>query len=203
VCGGAYQYGSPLILDSLIESVDKLSLTPVEMDFLNSGMMTKARILQGFGVSPFSIGQVENGNRAAMMVAEKTFCANVLNPLGEMLSLSLTKHLLPMFSDPGERLVLWIEKFVAQDDEMDLKKWELGLRFGAVDRNEYRRVSMNLPEDPKFDGAPDPMSQMFRNSVNRPTDLGEVGTRTPDLIDTWQFDAAHNRVAARNGNGKV
>lgn len=145
---GAYQgtlrADEPFIIDGLIEDITKLSNTIAEMDFLNSAKLTKAKVLQGFGVSPILLGEVEGANRASATVADEIFCAAKINPLIELLSQSMTAWLGPMFAKPHEKLCVWIDPAVAHDPELDLKRWELGSWMGAVTKNEFRRHVLNL-----------------------------------------------------------
>ena len=55
----------PLIVDGLLEGVERLSTTPAEMDFHAIGQPTKARILQAFGCNPIVVGEIQDSNRAA------------------------------------------------------------------------------------------------------------------------------------------
>ena len=91
-------HGEPLILDALIESVEKFSHTPEEMDFLDSGKSTKGRILQAYGVNPLILGEIEGANRAQAVVAEESFCSNTVNPLIEMMSQAITRWVCPRFA---------------------------------------------------------------------------------------------------------
>lgn len=145
---GAYQgtlrADEPFIIDGLIEDITKLSNTIAEMDFLNSAKLTKAKVLQGFGVSPILLGEVEGANRASATVADEIFCAAKINPLIELLSQSMTAWLGPMFAKPHEKLCVWIDPAIAHDPELDLKRWELGSWMGAVTKNEFRRHVLNL-----------------------------------------------------------
>ncbi len=193
-CQGAVNYGEPLILDALIEGVDRLSNTPREMDWLDSGMAVKSRILQAFGVNPLILGEIQGANRAQAYVAEEGFAKNVCNPLAELMSQVMTQWVGPRFARGKEKLAVWIDPVVPHDDELSLRQWEVGLRFGAVDRNEFRVRVLNLAESAEFSGPADLLGQLVRNSVAKPAP-GDVGTREPDLIHTWQFD----RIA--NGNG--
>ncbi|MEQ8790254.1 MAG: phage portal protein [Pirellulaceae bacterium] len=147
---GAMNHGEPLILDALIEDVKVLSRPwSKEMDFLNSGKMTKERICQIFGVSPYLIGGSEPGSRAASAVAEQHFIAGTINPKIELLSQTLTEWLAPMF---GGEIVVWIEPCTANDAEMELRRMELAAKFGALRMNELRTF-VGLPEDDAFDGV--------------------------------------------------
>jgi phage portal protein BeeE len=147
---GAYQgvtsSDEPVILDGLIESITKFSQTSEEMDWMQSSKLTKARVLQAYGVSPILLGEIENANRASSIVANEIFVENKCNPLIELISGSMTEWLAPMFSGPRERLVCWIEPAVAHDPDINLKQWELGAKLGFVTKNEYRHSILNLPD---------------------------------------------------------
>jgi HK97 family phage portal protein len=144
IYSGVINQGEPLILDAIIESVTKLTFTPAELDFLNSGKFTKSKILQGFGVSPILLGEVEGANRASATVADEIFCANKINPLIDLLSQTLTAWLGPMFAADGERLKIWIEPAVPHDPEMRFKHLQLACSKGAVRKNEIR-IPAGLP----------------------------------------------------------
>jgi len=148
---GAVNYREPLILDGMIEGVEKFTTTPAEMDFLNSGKQTKSRIMQAFGVNPMIVGEIDGANRAQAVVAEETFCQNCVNPLVELFSQVLTRWVGPRFASAGQRLAVWLAAAVAHDDELSLKQWDLGLRSGAATVNEYRVQVLNLPAMPDGD----------------------------------------------------
>jgi HK97 family phage portal protein len=148
---GALAADTPFIVDGLIESVQKLSNTVAEMDFLNSGKVTKSRILQAYGVSPILLGEIEGANRASSVVADEIFVGNKINPLIELISGSMSEYLGPMFAGPREKLVIWIEPACAHDPELNLKRWDLGLKMGAATRNEYRVQVLNLQPLPGAD----------------------------------------------------
>ena len=141
---GAVNYGEPLIVDGQIEGVDRLTNTVQEMDFLGSGKMTKSRIMQAFGVNPLIVGEIEGSNKAQAVVAERVFTASTVNPLIQLLSESMTRWVVPRFAD-RERLVAWITPAVADDDELNLQRWGLGLKSGCVTVNEFRARVLNLP----------------------------------------------------------
>lgn len=144
--GGAINHDKPIILDSLIEGVERISDRVLEMDFLNSASLTKSRILQGFGVSPILLGEVEGANRASAYVADYNLVAYKVNPVIELLSQALTKWLGPLFARSGERLRVWIEPAVARDPEMQFKKWSLAANRGLATVNEFRRHVLNLSD---------------------------------------------------------
>ena len=149
--GGVLKAGEPIIIDSLIERVEKFSQTVQEMDFGGSSKITKSRVLSAWNVSPALLGELEDANRATSTVADEIFVDNKITPLCQLLGSVLTQRLCPMFAGPSERLVCWIDQVQPHDAENQLKKWDLGMRMGAVTRNEYRRAMMNLRDLPGLD----------------------------------------------------
>ena len=128
---GAHRSGEPIILDAIVKDIKPLGNRPNEMDWLDSGTMIKEKILLSFGVNAIVAGQVENVNRASSVAAESHFCSN-LNPKLELLSQAFTEWLAPMFAAPGERLVVWVDRCVARDDELRIKKWEIAARHSLI-----------------------------------------------------------------------
>ncbi|MDY0167443.1 MAG: phage portal protein [Thermoguttaceae bacterium] len=140
---GAASRNEPIILDALVEDVFRLTLSASEMDFLNSSEMTKKRILEGFGVSPILLGQVEGANRASATTADEIFVSTKVNPLIRTLSESMTAWLGPLF---GDGLIVWIAPAVAHDAELSLRRYTLACQYGAVTKNELRRQLLNMPD---------------------------------------------------------
>jgi phage portal protein BeeE len=152
---GVINANEPMIFDGQIEDVFKLSTSPSEMSYLESGASTKERVLQSWGISPILLGQVEGANRASATVADYNMVANTVNPIITMLSLTMTEWLGPLYAGPGERLRIWIEPAVAHDDEMHLKRWQAGAQAKVVTPNEYRRNVLNLPDIEGGDKLPE------------------------------------------------
>lgn len=149
---GVHRFGEPVILDGLIEDVWKLSYTPAELDFLNSSKVSKARILQGYGMSPILLGEVEGANRASATVADEIFCSSKVNPLISLMSQVMTEWLGPAFAaGPSDKLTIWIDQAVPNDPELLLKKWDAARRNGDVSGNEYRAAVLNLEARPGLD----------------------------------------------------
>lgn len=155
---GRGKYGAWIIFDALIKGVEKLSLTPEEMGFLESGQITKSRIFQAYGVNPLVVGEIQGANRAQATVAEEAFCSNVINPLVTLLSQVLTRRVAPLFAQDKEKLAIWIEPARAHDPDLKLQEWELGLKTNAVDRNEYRTAVLGLQPKPGYDKLLIPMN---------------------------------------------
>jgi phage portal protein BeeE len=189
---GVTNAGEPLILDSLIEKIEKFSQSVVEMDFSNSSKITKARVLQAYGVSPILLGELENANRASSTVAEEIFVYNKVNPLIELISGVMTQWLAPMFSGPRERLVCWIEPAQPHDAENTLKQWDLGLKTGSATRNEYRTRVLNLQP---LDGLDVPLEPLGFLPAQQSDD---------DDSDNKPDDDSDNKPKKRlNGNNRI
>lgn len=139
---GALNAGEPVVLDGLIEDMRKITNTPQEMDFLQSGEATKARIYQGFGVNPISAGQVEGANRASATIADEHLCANTLNPLIELISASLTFDLAVKAGEPD--LLIWVEPARTRDPDQQRSDLDQLAKYGALKVNELR-AAYDLP----------------------------------------------------------
>ncbi|MBA3483917.1 MAG: phage portal protein [Pirellulales bacterium] len=160
MAGGSHKRGAPLIVDGMIEGVDKLTHGPSEMDFLDSGKQTKERILQAFGVNPIIAGQIEDANRASAAVAGQLFAEHTVNPIIELISQTLTRWVSCRFASPNEKLLAWIEPVRANDPEQRLSEWKAGMASGMVTQNEYRLAVLGLQAVPGGD--------VFRDSLGNP-----------------------------------
>lgn len=155
---GVTRFDEPIILDAIIEDVKRLNNTPLEMDFQNSGLFTKARILQAYACNEISLGAVENANRASAAIADRHLC-NEINAKLMLLSQAITQWVGPLF-DGGDRLVCWIEKATPNDPEMDLSEWGILAANGACSRNELRAAIKGLPPIVGGDSIGVPFSMM-------------------------------------------
>jgi phage portal protein BeeE len=140
--GGTANRQNPLIVDGLIEGVEKLTTSPQEMDFLNSGNQTKSRILQAFGINPIVVGEIEGANRASAVVAEQNFCETI-HPICELMSQQLTRWARGWYFD---KLVVWIDPCKVHDPEQKLNEWKTARANGDVTANEFRRNVLNLED---------------------------------------------------------
>ena len=135
--------GLPAILDGLIEEVTVLQSTPLEMDYMNSSKMIKDRIFQAFGLNPIIVGEITASNKAQALVAERSFMRNVLQPLADSISMTMTDYLGPWYDKP-KRLAVWLEKDLPKDEDLTVKKWQFGVDKGLVSDEEFRREMFGL-----------------------------------------------------------
>jgi len=146
--GGTMQAGEPIILDRLLRDVKELGNKPHEMDFQNSGEITKKRILTGFGTSGYIIGESEPGSRAASAMARHHFANFTINPKIELISQILTAFVAPRLAKGNEKLFLWIDPYEPEDREETRKDVETLVKGKAINRDEMRatlRGSAHLP----------------------------------------------------------
>lgn len=194
---GTMNHGEPLILDNLIEDVQKLSNTPAEMDWLNSGKSTKSRIAQGFGTNPIIMGKIEGANRASAVIADNHFCSFTVNPKIELISQVLTEYLSPMF---GGDLVIWIEPCQANDTEMKLKYLELLGKHSAITGGEMRELS---PFDLKLGDFSDPVASTGGRITSQALEALQESVRSidPKTFANRIVDQS-KAIPSKNGNGR-
>lgn len=147
---GMEKYNEPLIVDGLIESVQKINQTPRELDFVNSKKITTDGIDQGFHVNPIVMGRVEGANRASAAIADYHFVANKVNPNLVLFSESLTAWLGPHFARAGEKLVIYAEPASPSDPDYR-NQVEANLVRGSVLTFNEMRTRHNLPPIPELD----------------------------------------------------
>jgi phage portal protein BeeE len=146
--------GMPAIIDGLIEDIKKLSNTPSEMDWMQSGLSVKARLMQGFKVNPIVLGEVTPANKAQAVVAEQQVCKGAVNPILGKISCAASEFFSPFYED-GETLAVWLEQCNPKDDEMEFKQMTQGRQTGDITQEEYRNY-LGLPaiEDPEPKRSP-------------------------------------------------
>ena len=141
----------PLLLDGLIENVEKLTMSPEEMDFTDSAKGPESRILRTYGTNPFVLGEMENANRASAAAAEQNLCDGVINPLlslmGQVFSKTAGNILMP---ERPASVRTWFNPCHARDREMRLREWVNAGKLGMVTIDEYRKEILRvgpLPEN--------------------------------------------------------
>ena len=136
--------GEPAILDGMIESIEKLTNSPREMDWMESGESIKKRILQMLRVNPYILGEVTGVNRAQASVAQSAFADQAVNPLLGKLSEAATDFYGPIWDSPAN-LQVWFSAWEPQDPQLKAQTWGSARDRGDVNRNEYRAEVLGLP----------------------------------------------------------
>lgn len=179
---GAVNYNEPMVVDGMIEKIEKFSNNPQEMDYANSGNIVKARIFQAFGVNPLVLGEVTAGSHAQSSMADKHFVTTVINPLLDLMGQVITGWMVPYFNFGSRKVVAYFDPAVADDEQERRQIWQLAINSGVVTANEVRSRLLQLPEsdDPAADtlllGAMPPTGPASGPSVSQAVDdfLGSV-----------------------------
>lgn len=156
VMSGVANYGNPAIVDGLIESIERLSMTSNEMGWEKSEEKVRTRILSAYGVHPYILGEpVGVGGYAQVVNIEKRFYKRV-NTFLDMLSTVATTFVGPMTAkktkagpkkqEKKEDLLIWWESCEAVDPGLRWSNLNAARTRGDVSRNEIR-AELNLPPD--------------------------------------------------------
>jgi hypothetical protein len=165
---GVYNYGNPAVLDGMIESIDKLSMTDNEMGWEKSEESVKKAILSAFCVHPYILGEpVGQGGYAQVVNIEKRFFKRV-NCFLDMLGTVMTNLVGGDESDPD--LIVWWEKLEAVDPVQEKAMARFARKNGDISQNEFRAM-LGLGPDEDMNEALIP-DKMLTGIV---TMLGQVG----------------------------
>ena len=116
-------------------TVQRLSDSPREMDFVASRKDLRDTINSHWGLPPEMLGIVENSNRATAEAAKAIYAENVLTPLLKMREAAINAQLLPQFA-PG---LYWeFADIIPQDEQYQLQVANEGLSRCAITINEWR-----------------------------------------------------------------
>jgi len=141
----AQNYGTPVIVDEIVESVEPLNRSQDEIGWEKSEGTVRNRIVSPFGVHPFMMGEAINvGGYAQAAVIERQFYERINSYLA-MLSELVTK-IYADNTEGEEQIQIWWEECVARDDSLYSQDMREGRKTGDVKRNEYRAY-LGLPPD--------------------------------------------------------
>ncbi len=142
--GGVANYGNPVIVDGMIESVERLSMASNEMGWEKSEQSTKTAILSAFCVHPYILGEAVNvGGYAQVANIEKRFCKRV-NVFLDMLGNTLTNFIGTIEEDPS--LIIRLEKCKPVDPSLEWNNLKYARTNGDISQNEFRE-KLGLPPD--------------------------------------------------------
>ena len=132
--GGAANSGKMAILENGL-SIERIGISPKELDWLATNRSTRDDILAIFGVPASKLGLVEDVNRANAEANDYTFNANVIEPILDMMDERLTQDLARKF-DP--KLVIKHESTITDDEERSARVSALRIAGGISTVNEER-----------------------------------------------------------------
>jgi len=132
--GGYSNAGMPAVLDNGLD-IKAISLTPREVDFINTKKGLRDEIMQVFQIPPVVGNVTENVNRGSSVDGMLNFIDNTIDPL-----LTSEKFVLESFIkreyDRRIKLRYWIER--PSDSDTVIKEIETGIKMGVISVNEAR-----------------------------------------------------------------
>lgn len=173
---GVSNFDSPIVLDSLIEDIKTLSLSPRELDFASSSTLTEQRILRAYGLNEISMGAVENANRASATIADQHLCARVNKTLA-LCSQAVDQFIGAKFKDP--RLTAWFLPVASSDPDHQLAVVQALAAMGAISKNEARAQLLGLGPIVGGDACQVPFTVVDQPVVPLKSLSGRVTIRTP------------------------
>lgn len=147
VMAGVANYGNPAIIDGLIESIERLSMTSNEMGWEKSEQAARTRLLSAFSVHPYILGEpVAVGGYAQVVNIEKRFYKRV-NTFLDMLGSIVTSFVGGMVGkETSEDLLVWWEECQSVDPSLRWSNLNAARTRGDISRNEIR-TELGLPPD--------------------------------------------------------
>jgi HK97 family phage portal protein len=148
--GGRDNWHRPMVLEQGLKA-SPWTLTPAEMDFLNSSKMTREEIFALFRVPPPIAGLVENmGLGADIWFGSRVmFCEGTVQPKLDLMGQALTRDLGRRY---GQDVAIAFPDCSPRNTEQRRKDDELDAKLGLRTYNEIRRSRGLLPyADAKFD----------------------------------------------------
>jgi HK97 family phage portal protein len=147
---GRVNWHRPMVLEQGLKA-SPWTLTPAEMDFLNSSKMTRDEILAVFRVPPPIVGLVENTGLGSniWLGARVMFCEGTIQPKLDLIGQALTRDLARRF---GPDVMVTFPDCSPRNFEQRRLDDELDAKFGLRTYNEIRKGRGLKPiPDPRFD----------------------------------------------------
>ena len=148
--GGRENWQRPLVLEQGLQA-SPWTLTPAEMDYLNSAKMSRDEIFALFRVPPPIAGMVENMGLGADIWygARVMFCEGTIQPKLDLIGQALTRDLARRY---GPDVAICFPDCSPRNQEQRRKDDELDARMGLRTYNEIRRSRGLQPyADARFD----------------------------------------------------
>lgn len=137
---GMKNSGRPMLLEGGLDWKE-MSLSPKDMDFIESKKLSRMEICAAFGVPPELVGDHEHATYSNYQEARKAFYQDTVIPILVRIRDKINSHILPKF---GDNLYLDIDR-----DEIDAlqedrdKVWDRAIRavqYGILEVNEAREA---------------------------------------------------------------
>lgn len=154
---------------------EQMSLSPADLDYIESRRFTRVEILSAFNVPPPMVGIYDDATLANIETARKIFWLDGIVPLLEELRDQLEATLVPEFDRPANLRIVFDttnvdalrEKFQEKVDAAE-KLWRMGVPFNQIDQ----RLELGFEEIPGGDTG-------FVSASLLPTDFAAGGGDLP------------------------
>lgn len=131
---GSQNAGRTAILEQGMK-VERIGVSPSELDWLDTMRATRDDILAIYGVPASMLGLVEDVNRANAEANQYVFASNVIEPILTMFDERLTQDLARKYDS---KLIVQHESTIPEDDEAEIRVAKMRLDAGLTTRNEER-----------------------------------------------------------------
>lgn len=141
---GSDKAGRVAILSRM--KVQPITLSPQEIQFLESRRFSRDLILQVWGIPPSKLGIVEDVNRANAEANDFTFAKEVILPRLSMIESYIQTQIVERFFD-RDGITFRFESPIPADKEYELRKTDVFLRNAVLSPNEVRVREGLTPKD--------------------------------------------------------
>ena len=198
---GTHNAGKTLILEGGMKA-DKLSLTNMEMQFIEQQKMSRDKILAIFRVPRTVLGITDDVNRANAEATDYVFAKRTIKPKMQRLIEQLNEFLIPMFDDTGA-LFLDYDDPVPESAENNLAKAEKGIAGRFITPNEARAfIGLNpvdngdeLPEPVSPFTAPTPQASINPSVLKRAKSKHNKSQRAKKIVEKMEKEISENLSA--------
>lgn len=135
---GSGNTGRTLFLDSGAKA-KPFQVHPKDVEILNARVWIRDEIMSIFRVPKIILGVTTDVNRANAIQQLRTFNDNVIKPFAK-LTIESKFNVFLQENYPGERLRLSMEYDFENDRELQLKAYELYMKYGIATRDELREM---------------------------------------------------------------
>lgn len=143
--GGVANLGNPAIIDGMIESIERFSLTDNEMGWDKSDESVRAAILGAYGVHPFILGREMNvGGWSQATIIKQLFYDNV-NTYLDFLGMVVTDVI--SGGRPDNKLIVWWQACEAVDPTMYNSQVRFGRQNNDITQDEFRGMLGLAPDE--------------------------------------------------------
>ena len=152
VMGGVANYGNPAIVDGLIESITRLSMSQNELGWDKSEDKLKMRILSAFCVHPFMLGESMNVGGYSQSSTIKEVFYDRVNVFTDLLSTVMTYFCANSVDEAEEEeaegnLLIWWEALKPKDPSLENQRIQFARTNGDIGQNEFRALSGLPPNE--------------------------------------------------------